>query len=134
MATITDRDIITIRDHYLIAALWASNDDRSDHDIPLDRDYGIENVSQVSKIKITELILRFIELAGSKLDLYFEDHDLEQLGHDLFLTQNGHGTGFWDRKYSHEGLGDFLSEICDQLGESLPYVADNNEIEFYTSF
>lgn len=27
----------------------------------------------------------------------FYDLDPEQLGHDLWLTRNGHGTGFWDR-------------------------------------
>lgn len=27
----------------------------------------------------------------------FDDLDPSQLGHDLWLTRNGHGTGFWDR-------------------------------------
>jgi len=25
------------------------------------------------------------------------EYDPEQLGHDLWLTRNGHGVGFWDR-------------------------------------
>lgn len=34
----------------------------------------------------------------------FDNLDRKQLGHDLWLTRNGHGTGFWDRDpsvYSH---------------------------------
>ena len=27
----------------------------------------------------------------------FDDLDPKQLGHDLWLTRNGHGTGFWAR-------------------------------------
>lgn len=27
----------------------------------------------------------------------FDDLDPKQLGHDLWLTRNGHGTGFWGR-------------------------------------
>lgn len=25
------------------------------------------------------------------------DYDADQLGHDLWLTRNGHGAGFWDK-------------------------------------
>lgn len=31
------------------------------------------------------------------LDLEVEHIDWKQVGHDLWLTRNGHGTGFWDR-------------------------------------
>ncbi len=30
----------------------------------------------------------------------YDDLDESQLGHDLWLTRNGHGTGFWDREPS----------------------------------
>lgn len=38
---------------------------------------------------------------------------LDHLGHDFWLTRNGHGTGFWDRSELEEGgLGERLSELC----------------------
>jgi hypothetical protein len=34
-------------------------------------------------------------------------------GHDLWLTSQGHGTGFWDRaELDADGLGDKLSALC----------------------
>lgn len=35
----------------------------------------------------------------------------EQAGHDLWLTRNGHGAGFWDR-----GLGDIGEKLNDLCG------------------
>ncbi len=38
---------------------------------------------------------------------------MEQIGHDLFLTGNGHGAGFWDREALRTGkLGDKLSDAA----------------------
>ncbi len=34
----------------------------------------------------------------------------DQIGHDFWLTRNGHGAGFWDR--GHGELGDKLTKIC----------------------
>ena len=42
----------------------------------------------------------------------------ERLGHDLWLTRNGHGVGFWDRKeLEADGLGDKLSDVARSMGE-----------------
>ena len=38
----------------------------------------------------------------------------EQFGHDLALTRNGHGAGFWDRGLGD--AGDVLSDWADSLG------------------
>jgi hypothetical protein len=37
-------------------------------------------------------------------------YDGAQIGHDLWLTRNGHGTGFWDR-----GLGDTGDRLSDAV-------------------
>lgn len=39
----------------------------------------------------------------------------EQLGHDLWLTRQGHGAGFWDRGYPYE-IGNELTEYAKALG------------------
>lgn len=47
------------------------------------------------------------------------------LGHDLWLTRNGHGAGFWDRGLGT--LGDRLSEAARSLGEAQAIVLDDGE-------
>lgn len=37
------------------------------------------------------------------LDIDPADLDWRQVGHDLWLTRNGHGTGFWDRAEIYGG-------------------------------
>ena len=40
-------------------------------------------------------------------------------GHDFFLTRNGHGAGFWDRRYNDETdeCGKILTDNCRPYGE-----------------
>ncbi len=50
----------------------------------------------------------------------------ELLGHDLWLTRNRHGTGFWDRGLG--ALGDRLADAARSLGEADSWVmADDDE-------
>ena len=42
-------------------------------------------------------------------------------GHDLYLTSQGHGVGFWDRKALKNGLGDMLTEVCEKINAPEPY-------------
>lgn len=43
-----------------------------------------------------------------------------QLGHDFFLTRNGHGAGFWDRYMAGDGerLGRELTDIAKAYGST----------------
>lgn len=41
-----------------------------------------------------------------------------QVGHDLWLTRNGHGTGFWDRPEAYgESGASLLTAIAEAMGE-----------------
>lgn len=60
----------------------------------------------------------------------------DQLGHDLWLTRNRHGAGFWDR-YSKWGedreayrIGEVLTTLAHDIGEQYAYVGDDNMIYF----
>lgn len=44
-----------------------------------------------------------------------QGYDWSAAGHDLALTRNGHGAGFWDRGLGADG--DALSDIAKALGE-----------------
>ena len=56
------------------------------------------------------------------------EYTWQGVGMDLWLTRNGHGAGFWDRKlgsYNGYNIGDCLSEACKMLGESYLYEGDD---------
>ena len=72
---------------------------------------------------------RFIEKHGNDLEVVrgmFIDYGYEQAGHDLFLTREGHGTGFWDRGLGH--YGDVFTKYCEEINVCDPYVGDDNLI------
>ena len=50
-----------------------------------------------------------------------------QFGHDLWLTRNGDGSGFWDRGLGQ--MGDTLSEHAQAMGEVWTYVTDEGELD-----
>ena len=62
--------------------------------------------------------LNFIDRAtNSNIDL--TDFAAEYVGHDFWLTRNGHGAGFWDRpqNYGGEDTAEKLSDIARDFGE-----------------
>lgn len=50
------------------------------------------------------------------LDDELAELDAEQVGHDFYLTRNGHGAGFWDRGLGE--VGDRLSDAAKVYGET----------------
>ena len=104
---------------YLAAALWTSHDDNEE---PLDKNYDITDVSEESAMKAEKDCADFMQRAGSLL----EGIDPEQAGHDLWLTRNGHGAGFWDRGLGE--VGQQLSDIARSMGGSDAYVGDDGKV------
>lgn len=52
--------------------------------------------------------------------------DLTHAGHDLWLTRNGHGCGFWDGDWPENG--DYLTTQCQRFGTTELYVGDDGLI------
>jgi len=53
----------------------------------------------------------------SRIQCYLSDDQIEQAGHDFWLTRNGHGTGFWDRKdYYNADYASMFSQIAGTFG------------------
>lgn len=40
----------------------------------------------------------------------------EQIGHDIWLTRNGHGAGFWDRKEIYGNHADLFTAMARAMG------------------
>lgn len=54
--------------------------------------------------------------------------DPESVGHDLWLTSQGHGTGFWDRGYEYQ-RGQRLTKRAE-LEQTDVYVGDDGLAHF----
>lgn len=106
---------------YQACALWASCDEEGE---PMDS--GEHELAQ-------ETLDQFLADCGAFLgeieDAGIEWRDAlgwEQLGHDLWLTRNGHGAGFWDRDLGQ--LGDALTDAAKRQGSRDLYVGDDGLI------
>ena len=53
----------------------------------------------------------------------------EQFGHDAYLTQHGHGSGFWDRVWIEKGLGERLSAAARKVPEVYAFVNEAGEVD-----
>ena len=61
-----------------------------------------EDIEPNSQIQAYQDIKKFIELAGKDaIAEAIQEYGFSQLGHDLWLTRNRHGAGFFDRTYEH---------------------------------
>jgi hypothetical protein len=107
--------------HYLIAALWSSTDD---NDNPLDETYDLGDIAPESVAKMREDVADFVK--ANAVDLRLSRQSEEQIGHDFWLTRNGHGAGFWDRGLGE--VGDRLSDACKPYGEVYLYVGDDGKV------
>jgi hypothetical protein len=62
-----------------------------------------------------EACLNF-ENACATLEIDIRVYSPEQLGHDLWLTRNGHGAGFWDRKEIYNDHADLFTGMARAQG------------------
>ena len=121
--TVTEHDPFTVQHctamatAYAICALWASLTDDGN---TLDDDYCVSDIAPETLSAFGEICRAFY--AEHRDDLRQTSDGPTQWGHDLWLTRNGHGAGFWDRGYGP--VGDRLSDAARALGESDLYVHD----------
>lgn len=117
--------------HYLIAALWSSNDEDG---TPLDEGRDLSDVTYGTIEKAVADCNRFqtenAELLAQAYELYEprDGYEREALaGHDFWLTRAGHGTGFWDRGLG--AVGEKLTDACEPFENVDLYVNDNNKVD-----
>lgn len=122
MQAITDHEAQTIARHYLIAAIWADAEEGTSPGITRQAQAAAEQLAR-------EFVARIgLQLFRATLDAYTaaglrpdcEGEPCAAFGHDLYLTLEGHGVGFWDRDalnvcYDNNvlSLGELLSAACE---------------------
>ena len=108
---------------YLVTALWASLNVED----PLDDKYSIDDFDVETLHKLGDMYQKFFD------ENYYTlggDSTPENFGHNVWLTQNGHGAGFWDGDYIN---GDELTEAAEKLGHVDLYIGDDNKIHAMVS-
>jgi len=104
---------------YLECALWSSTDDNG---VPLDQEHTIEDIESNTLGKLV-----------SDCEAFQRDNmghiigNLEQAGHDFWLTRNGHGAGFWDGDW-RDDLGKILTDRSEAFGQIDLYIGDDGKI------
>lgn len=124
--------------HYITAALWTEQDELGDCD----------NVSSAAKTDANAECADFCAKAGDLIEQVMNAEGYGShpdcgtvhpafgaMGHDLWLTRNGHGCGFWDRdelkdvEFAEGGnLGDALADVARKMGESYVYLGGDGFI------
>jgi hypothetical protein len=116
---IHEREIDAFTAAYIEAALWSSNDESDPSGgEPIDKNYGPEDLD-------TETLDKMIADCAAFQAAHADDlsaRSAEQGGHDLWLTRNGHGCGFWETPDWPEEIGKRLTEAAKRLGERNLYV------------
>lgn len=111
-------NIDVILNAYLETALWTEEDRLQGYNI-YDFDDDIRN-------DIKKQIIWFVDLAKDSLNELSDT----VIGHDLWLSRNGHGSGFFDRSLEKEDL-DLINMLCKKLGEM--YLDEDDDDRLYVS-
>ena len=114
----TPEQLAVMAEHYLIAAIWAECPEGTH-----------PRATRQARDKALQVCAAFAAAAGRLLgEAATRDGDgaapdcgtvhpaYAAAGHDLWLTSQGHGVGFWDRDpLKAEDLGDRLSAVAEQF-------------------
>ena len=109
--TETKIDIKEILLHFLVCALWSTFDSDVDSRKEfLDESYSVSDFNIKSKKKLKSICSEFVK--DNKEAILESELSMEQIGHDLWLTINGHGAGFFDRVMSPDNVS---KEVVNKL-------------------
>lgn len=106
--------------HYILCAVWADG---------TDGDEGISEFGDNAIAVSTADVHKFLLQAEPFLPDLLTTQTISQIGHDFWLTRNGHGAGFWDRDLG--ALGDTLSKIAESFGEVYLLLEKDDEYAEY---
>lgn len=132
---LTDDEFSDLLDASLEAALWSTTD--MDTGGFLDEDHTIHDFAPSAKERLAADTFTFVSENRSLVEQALKSPGYDggdgsgpigMLGHDLWLTRNGSGAGFWDREALSGDLGRSLTDAAHKLGELDIYVGDDGKV------
>jgi hypothetical protein len=129
-ATADDPALESFLEGYLECAIWSSTDPDTNGE-PLDsRGWELSCLDPAARDRAETDCRAFLAAAYQAVDPATPGlPDASRMGHDFWLTRNGHGAGFWDGDYP-EPAGDVLTEIAETFGEIDLYPGDDDTLYF----
>jgi hypothetical protein len=133
-------DFPTFFEAYLVAALWSSTITEGAEDDPGERE-GDPFDKHFSTSDFTDEALEtmrahafsfwcrmwyYIDHEKAPVSSYTEPRNATQAGHDFWLTQNGHGAGFWDGDWPT--YGEQFTKLSKCYPEINLYVTPENQV------
>ena len=113
-----------VLEHYIECALWSSSDPDGGAEY---LDQTDATLSDAAKREMAADCQDFLEANEDDLDRFSEFGFAEpQIGHDFWLTRNGHGAGFWDRGAGD--VGERLTEAAKAHGSCDLYIGGDGKI------
>ena len=112
---------------YLGCALWSSSmcDEDGNQTGNFDDEYDVDDFSPEAIAEATRDCTDFQAANADTLEAL--GYDFEQLGHDFWLSRNGHGAGFFDRE--NGAKGDELQRAAKVYGSVDIYVGADGKLE-----
>lgn len=126
-SSITPADLDAMVDQYIDTALWSETGDDGE---PLDERYCASDVGEATRKTMRDECESFatthepVLLGAMRKN---PDLDWGQVGHDFWLTRNGHGAGFCDGDWP-EPEASLLTSGAEEHGEVSLYVGDDGII------
>lgn len=121
MSDVTTVDVDAMLDAYIGCALWSSLDysqlDESGNSPPLDDRFAPDDLPAQLVERMRSDCAEFANANARDIGIYCDGlgFDASQVGHDFWLTREGHGAGFWDR---YSGTDAELRKACTRLAEA----------------
>ena len=131
-AYLSRRDFRALACGYIDAAQWATPD-RSTIDAPLPR---MMDDAELGAGMRSALAFHVCRWARRHADMVARAAELrggfEFVGHDAWLSQEGHGTGFWDRpELDADGLGKALDAAAQELPSPSDHYIDEDGLAYF---
>lgn len=113
---VDNQSINSVLESYLESLIWSSDEEFDG--------YSIDDIDSNSIDKSRQDIIRFIGLVESTPGAQEElnSYDEKSLGHNLALSRNGHGAGFFDDN------NDILEDLARNFGEADLYAGDDGRL------
>lgn len=99
-----------------------------DSSLSHDLNFSADDLSAAAARDMEADVEGFIKSCLEERPNCFDGMADDAIGHDFWLTRNGHGAGFWDRGLGE--LGDWLTKMSKPFGECSLYVNNNGEVGY----
>lgn len=115
-------DLKTMQLAYLTALYWTETGD--DGQPPSDAE-----ITPLCNAKALNDCAAFYRAITQNVRGFLPELDWSRVGHDFWLTRNGHGAGFWDRPEVYGPVGcSWLTAMAQACGEHVAEFIDDDRV------